>query len=188
MLINYGSCAVSLSHNSIPLYTLTVLTTPTPDYIDLTTPGYTQIQNTITVPMNTQVFCEIGKTGYVIYKDTITVTGTQTEEITLEPGILFTINPTPSDAEVTITIDGYTYSPENNSAYVPIGRAFSYRVAKENYVPKSDTLTLTTATTLNIQLDALTPYDLSNYTYELDENMNALLTSYIGNDPDVTVP
>ena len=188
MLINYGSCVVSLSHNSIPLYTLTFITNPTADSIELTAPGYHQVLNTITVPANTIVTCEAEKVGYVLYRNTITVTETQTETVALEPGVQFTINPTPSDALVTVTIDGYTYPPENNTTYVPIGRPFSYKVSKAGYAPKFDTITVTQATTLNVQLEALTPYDLSDYDYELDEHENALLESYTGSDPDVTVP
>lgn len=157
MLINYGSCVVSLSHNSIPLYTLTFITNPTADSIELTAPGYSQVLNTITVPANTSVTCEAEKAGYVLYKDTIIVTEAQTKTVTLEPGVQFTINPTPSDALVTVTIDDYTYSPENNTTYAPIGRAFTYIVSKEGYETKTDTITITEPTTINVQLEPLLP-------------------------------
>jgi len=188
MLINYGSCVVSLSHNSIPLYTLTFITNPTADYIELTASGYHQVLNTITVPANTVVTCEAEKVGYVLYRNTITVTETQTETVALEPGVQFTINPTPSDALVTVTIDGYTYPPENNTTYVPIGRPFSYRVSKAGYAPKFDTITVSEPTTVNIELEPLTPVNLDGFTYTINDNYDAIITDYTDTNSDVTVP
>lgn len=188
MLINYGSCIIYFNQNTSELCTLVINAVPSTASIELTAPGYQQFNNTITVPANTSVNCSVYDPDYVPYTSDITVTThIQEETITLESGVLCTINPNPSDAKVVFTINGIDY--ENITAcHVPANQSFTYTVSKEGYKPQSVTTTISQATTFNVVLEQLNPYDLSNYTYNLDENYDAVLESYTGNDPDVTVP
>lgn len=188
MLINYGSCIISLQHSTGGMYTLTIVPTPSTAEVSLIATGYIQAGNSIRVPANTQVKYEVYEQGYVISAGVVTVTADQTLNINLETGVLCTINPTPADATVTFIIDGYEYQVEENALEVPINRSFGYRVEKEYYQTQSVTTTISTPTTINVQLNPLTPVDLSDYTYEIDEHEDAILTEYTGNDTDPTVP
>lgn len=191
MIINYGSCIVALQYNTGEMCTLTVYTSPVDADIELMATGYTQVDNMIRVPRGTPVKCEVYAEGYASYGHVILV---QTEEqianITLDPGVLCTINPTPADAKVTFTIDGYRFEGENLQAlYVPINYNFTYTVSKEGYVTQTTSTAISTDTTINVTLDPATPINVEDYEYTLNENTSDLtLTSYIGNDTDVTVP
>lgn len=156
MLINYGSCAVCFSNYTGQLYTLTFETTPEAESIDLIAPGYVQIGNMIRVPANTIVRCTAHAIGYVPYTTEITITEDTKKTLNFEPGVLLTINPTPADANIVFTIDGYDYSESGlKTMEVPIGRPFSYTVSKDEYNTVTDTITITEATTLNVQLTPL---------------------------------
>ena len=191
MIINYGSCIVALQYNTGEMCTLTVYTSPANADIELMATGYTQIDNMIRVPRGTPVRCEVYAEGYASYGHIILVqTEEQTANITLDPGVLCTINPTPADAKVTFTIDGYRFEGENLQAlYVPIDYNFTYTVSKEGYVTQTTSTAISTNTTINVTLDPATPVNVEDYEYILNENTSDLtLTSYIGNDTDITVP
>ena len=191
MIINYGSCIVALQYNTGEMCTLTVYTSPANADIELMATGYTQIDNMIRVPRGTPVRCEVYAEGYASYGHIILVqTEEQTANITLDPGVLCTINPTPADAKVTFTIDGYRFEGENlHALYVPIDYNFTYTVSKEGYVTQTTSTAISTNTTINVTLDPATPVNVEDYEYILNENTSDLtLTSYIGNDTDITVP
>jgi len=191
MIINYGSCIVALQYNTGEMCTLTVYTSPANADIELMATGYTQIDNMIRVPRGTPVRCEVYAEGYASYGHIILVqTEEQTANITLDPGVLCTINPTPADAKVTFTIDGYKFEGENLQAlYVPIDYNFTYTVSKEGYVTQTTSTAISTDTTINVTLDPATPVNVEDYEYTLNENTSDLtLTLYIGNDTDITVP
>jgi hypothetical protein len=185
MIVNYGSCIVSLQKEG-EFYTLVFNVTPYTEEIDLIAEGYRQIGNTIKVPVNTQVRCEAILDGYVPYVGVVTVTQDETLNVTLEQGVKCTINPTPADATVVFTIDGYTH--EINELDVPINRAFTYTVSKENYETKTETITITEPTTINVNLKPFTPLDLNDYSFVMNDNHDVTLVEYTGTDPDVTVP
>lgn len=191
MIINYGSCIVALQYNTGEMCTLTVYTSPADADIELMATGYTQVDNMIRVPRGTPVKCEVYAEGYASYGHVILVqTEEQTANITLDPGVLCTINPTPADAKVIFTIDGYRFEGENLQAlYVPINYNFTYTVSKEGYVTQTTSTAISTDTTINVTLDPATPVNVEDYEYILNENTSDLtLTSYIGNDTDITVP
>lgn len=81
-----------------------------------------------------------------------------------------TIIPTPSDATVTLTAEGYTQS--GNSITVPEGLTVTYSVVKPGYVQKSDSVVVDSDITLNITLDLLEvdPIDESTTVKELEVN------------------
>lgn len=189
MLINYGSCVILLNQTDVVKYTLIVNTVPSDADLDLIAAGYEPVGNTITVRNGTVVRCEAYKTGYVPYVTEVTVTQDETRTIQLETGVLCTINPTPSDASVIFVIDGYEHGDGVTKALeVPIGRQFGYIVSKEGYETFRGTATITEPTTINVQLEPLSPFDLEDYNYEQDEEMNAILTEYIGSNPNPEVP
>lgn len=186
MIINYGSCIVSLQKEG-EFYTLVFNVTPYTEEIDLIAEGYRQIGNTIKVPANTQVRCEAILDGYVPYVGVVTVTQDETLNVTLEQGIKYTVNTTPADATVTFLIGGYTH--EINELDVPINRPFSYSVTKTNYYPyQSGDITVSEPTTVSINLEELPLADLTGYTYHMDADKNAILDNYEGDDTEVIVP
>lgn len=185
MIVNYGSCIVSLQKET-GLYLLVFEVTPHTDDIYLVTDGYKPIGNTIKVAKNTPVRCEAFLDGYVPYTNTIVVTDNETISATLEPGVKYTINPTPADAKVTFLIDGYEY--ENNELYVPINHPFTYTVSKENYDTITETVTITEPTTIDVNLRLFTPIDLSDYSFNIDDKHNVILTEYIGNESNIIAP
>lgn len=144
MIINYGSCIVALQYNTGEMCTLTVYTSPANANIELTATGYTQIDNMIRVARGTPVKCEVYAEGYASYGRVITVqTEKQTANITLDPGVLCTINPTPADAKVTFIIDGYTFEGDGlKELYVPINRNFTYTVSKQGYQTITETISI----------------------------------------------
>lgn len=111
----------------------------------------------------------------------------------LEPNtIRLTINPTPSDATVTITVDGYNqYNFTQVENYIDVihGTTVSYTVSKPGYATENGELTLLENNILNIALEERYKYeaDLSDYIYtNIDKNV--VLTQYIGNDVNVIMP
>lgn len=81
-----------------------------------------------------------------------------------------TIIPTPSDATVTLTAEGYTQS--GNSITVPEGLTVTYSVVRLGYVQKSDSVVVDSDITLNITLDSeeVDPIDESTTVKELEVN------------------
>lgn len=69
----------------------------------------------------------------------------------LGPSVTYTINPTPADANVVLTADGYTQ--EGNSISVLIGTEISYEVSKEGYITQSaDNVVVSNNTVVDITL------------------------------------
>lgn len=188
MIFNYGSCIVYLCQSGVEFYTLTIEPIPSTATVELIASGYSQIGNTIRVRGNTPVTCIVSEDGYVPQKTTIIVTQTETRTITLEQGVLFTVNATPADSTITFTIDNTDFTGEN-AIYVPINRAFTYKVEKENYKTyTSPATTVSTATTVSVTLQPLTPVNLDDYNYTINSNQDAVLTEYTGSGTDITVP
>lgn len=84
----------------------------------------------------------------------------------LEPNtVRLTINPTPADATVTLTVDGYNqfnFTQVGNYIDVISGTTVSYTVSKESYDSKSGTILVNETTTQTISLDEIT------YTYTIN--------------------
>lgn len=128
--------------------TLTIVPTPSDATVTLTSSGYTQSGNSITVRTGTNVNYTVSKSGYVTQNGTVIVTGDQSLSITLASFCTLTINPTPSNATVTLTASGYTQS--GNSITVPSGTNVSYSVAKSNCITTTGSETVTSTHTTNI--------------------------------------
>lgn len=100
--------------------------------------------------------------------------------------LTFTINPTPDTATVKLYASGH--KQEGNSISVPSGTSVKYVVANLGYESESDTIIVTSNTTLPIVLEEKNyPVDVSDYNYtNVDKHLK--LTKYIGSSPDVVVP
>ena len=193
MIINYGSCIVALQYNTGEMCTLTVHTSPANANIELTATGYIQIGNMIRVVRGTPVKCEVYAEGYASYGHVITVqTEEQTANITLDPGVLCTINPTPADAKVTFIIDGYTFEGDGlKELYVPINRNFTYTVSKQGYQTITETISISENSIIPVTLKELAEkpqLNVEDYEYTSDNNDNIILTKYIGTNVDVIAP
>ena len=131
--------------------TLTINPTPSDAVVTLTADGYTQVGNSIIVEKGTNVQVKVEKNGYVTSTTNIEVTSDTTKNISLVKFIMITINPTPSDAVVTLTANGYTQV--GNSIEVAPGARVHYVVEKENYVTVSRDISTLNDVTLDVVLE-----------------------------------
>lgn len=137
-----------------PYYTFTVVPTPSDAVVNFTVSGYTPVGNSITVPAGTFVTYSVSKQWYISQTATVKVTSNTTVDIELDrPNYTLTINPTPSDAALTITADGYT--SVGNSITVPAGTLVTYTLEKDKYTPITATVQVAEDTTLTPQLQYL---------------------------------
>lgn len=112
--------------------TLNIVPTPSDATVILTAPGYSQFNNSITVPYGTTVSYEVSKEGYVSQSNTINVVSDTTLPISLtETQCIITVNPDPTDATVILTAQGYTQI--GNTITVNYGTPVSVDVSKDNY-------------------------------------------------------
>ena len=123
------------------MYTFTIVPTPSDAIVTIVASGYTQQGNSITVPAGTSVRYSVGKTGYSSKTDTLIINSTYSLPVTLNTIPILTINPTPSDATVTLTASGYTQ--QGNKIQAPQGTVISWSVTKSGYIPQSGTYTMT---------------------------------------------
>ena len=177
---------VTLESNMV---TLTINPTPSDAVVTLTANGYTQNGNSITVERGTSVKYIIEKEGYGTTTNTIVVGDTSTMDILLIPYHTLTINPTPSDAVVTLTANGYTQN--GNSITVLSGTNVSINITKNNYQTHNSSVIVTKDELLNIDLierdekifkiitpqeNAIIEFEVVNtdgiYSYNGEETMN----------------
>ena len=151
-VIKDESISVSLTKNK---YTITVNPTPSDAIVSLTSTGFAQSGNSITVDALSTVNYTVSKTGYYTKNGTITADATKTENVGLDEVLYkLTINPTPSTATVKLTAAGYTQS--GNSISAPKGTSVAYTVSASGYQTKTGTTTIGSAdSSLNVQLTAL---------------------------------
>lgn len=136
------------------LYTYTINPTPNDATVTLSATGYSQVGNSISVPYNTLVDWSVSKANYTTQSGTKTVTETTSDSITLNlMPCTFTISPTPNDATVVLTAQGYTQT--GNSIIVLYGTSVDYTVSKTGYVTQSNSVTVTSDTTLPIALSEI---------------------------------
>ena len=128
---------------------VTITINATPSNATITMNG--TVQSSITVPQDTQVTYKVECDGYQTVERTITATVSQTINVTLElDTVTITINPTPSDA--TVTINGTV----QNSITVTRGTSVTYKVEKDGYNTVENTITATATQTINVVLEATT--------------------------------
>lgn len=170
--------------------------TPSQDtsiYVD----GTLVVNNTIDLLASTSHTYTIINPNYPIYYGTVMVgaegtTTTVTKDITSISGHNITINTNVENCTVTFNYNGSTKSAttltstsyESDDIYTESSTTVGYTVEKEGYITKSGTVTFNNSdVSINVELKS-NDLDLSNYTYTLDENNNAILTGYTG--PEVT--
>jgi hypothetical protein len=132
---------------------------------DVTSTWYSQSTGKVTIPVNSEIKSNItisvsatavssGNTG------STGSTGTSTM-------YTFTINPTPTNATVTLTASSYTQS--GNSITVPSNTSVAWKVSASGYTEQSGTHKVTKDENMNIALSAIQQgdiFDLSTISYE----------------------
>lgn len=130
--------------------TLEIVPYPSDATVVLTATGYTQVDNSITVKYGTSVSYTVSKSGYNTSSGSMIVTNDRTLPVVLSDERVFTINPTPSNATVVLSADGYTQV--GNSIVVSPGTVVSYSVSKTGYITQSDTVTVNSNQTIQVSL------------------------------------
>ena len=127
--------------------------TPSDATVTLTANGYTQVGNGICVPSGTGVTYSVAKTNYDTVTDTITITQDRALPITLNESLYsFTISPTPSDATVVLTAQGY--SQQGNTIRVRANTTVNWTVARAGWASQYGTEVITADRTLPVRLDS----------------------------------
>lgn len=138
---------------SLNSVTITVIPTPDDAIVTLTATGYTQDNNSITVPINTQVTYQISRIGYQS-STPVTITATEDQTILANPLVpidyTLTINPHPADATVTLTAVGYTQV--GNHITVPYGTTVFYQASKLAYNTTRGLITVNDNISLDVNL------------------------------------
>ena len=118
---------------SLTQYDVTIVPTPSDAIVTLTADGFDPVDNTIRVDYGTTVSYLVEKQGYESRSGSIpSVTENITLPINLSSNLVtLEIIPTPADATVTLTAQGYTSS--GNSIEVIVGTTVSYTVSKTGY-------------------------------------------------------
>lgn len=159
--------------------------------------GTLVVNNTIELGANSEHTYTIINPNYPIYYGTVMVgaegtTTTVTKDITSVSGHNITINTNVSDCTVTFNYNGLTKSAttvtstsyESDDLYSESSITVGYTVSKEGYITKTGTIAFNNSdVSINVELKS-SDLDLTNYTYTLDANNNAILTGYTG--PEVT--
>lgn len=113
--------------------------------------------NSITVKSGTNISYTINKDNYFMKTVTNrTVNQTETITETLSQKYTFTINPTPSDATITLSSNDPDSIIQGNSIIVHYGSYVDYTVSKTHYITQTGTQVITTNTTKAITLALLT--------------------------------
>lgn len=169
----------------VTVATYTIIPDPADANVTLTASGYSQIGNSITVPVNTEVAWTVSKNGYGSRSGTKTVTQTETEYVELSYNLLtYTIEPTPSDATVTLTAYGYTQV--GNSIDVEGGTTVEWTVSKTKYISQSGSEIVTTDTTQYVELIELVTVTISPTPVSATVTLTASGYTQVGNT--ITVP
>jgi len=159
-------------------YLFTVI--PDPSNATVTFNTGTIVGNSTLVPTGTTVTYTVSAPGYVTQTNSALITADRTIEVSLElQSCTLTINPTPSDATVTFSIDfgqvsqavtqiidGFTnFSSSNyydinnlvsgNSITVPYGTPVTYSVSKTGFPTVTNTVTVTETRTINVALGSI---------------------------------
>ena len=132
------------------LYTYIIHPTPADATVTLTADGYTQLDNSISVPRGTTVTWSVSANNYVSQSGTKVVNDNCADNITLKALVEFTVTPTPNDATVTLIATGY--SQVGNSIKVPYGTTVMWMVEKTGYTTRSGSKIMTEDTEAQIIL------------------------------------
>ena len=164
--------------------TLTVFASPANATIVLEAIGYEQQGDSITVPYGTTVNYTVSCEGYVTVSDSIELLEDSDLTIILEQIATYTltINPTPVDAEVVLTAQGY--EQQGNSITVQEGTEVRYTVSKKGYKPVSRLINVFENTTLEVELEEI-PVDEHIHIQLLRGTTNKN-EAYIGREGELT--
>ena len=152
--------------------TITLITNAPNPTIVLSSPGYTQDGNSITVPFGTRVDYIVSAPGYVTRQSTIFADTDKTYEILLTEdsnAATITIAPTPTSTDVTITCEGYgsVSGKGTQSLTVPKGSPVTYKVTYG-----SQTLEVKSTKPFYVASDVLIEYDMTKQHVEVDVQYN----------------
>lgn len=113
--------------------------------VTLTATGYTQVNNSITVPVGTKLSCSVTKQGYLSWASTFAVTGQHSipVELTDEAAGTLTITKMPSDADLVLVATGF--AQVGNTITVPLGTAVTYRISHPNMQADAGTIVVNSA-------------------------------------------
>lgn len=131
------------------MVTLTVNATPSGATVALTSEGYEQSGNTITIQQGKPVRCVVSATGYDDYSFSMILMENTTINVPLA-GYRLTVDPTPTEATVQLSASGFAQS--GNLILVSSGTTTGYEVSASGYFPESGTVTVTANTTLPVTL------------------------------------
>ena len=129
-------------------YNLTI--NPTPSEAVVTIDGVAT--NSISVREGRTVNYSVSLDGYVTKSGSIRVLNDNSVDVALDREMMtVTINPTPSNATVVLTADGYTQS--GNSITAHKYSTINWSVSASHYISKSGSLTLTEGATVDVALE-----------------------------------
>lgn len=153
----------------------TIVSVPGNCLITLTADGYQQVDNYIEVPSGTEVSWKVEKYGYEPKQGTKIITENTMDNIELALQVTFIITPTPSNALVQLTADGYIQ--ENNGITVKSGTLVNWRVTAIGYQEKSGSRVITEDLTQSIILDEIVTFTIVPTPSDATITLNA--TNYI---------
>lgn len=166
------------------LYTYIIHPTPADATVTMTADGYTQLDNSISVPIGTTVEWSVSATNYITKSGTKIVNDNCADNISLKALVEFTITPTPLDATVTLIATGYTQV--GNSIKVPYGTTVMWMVEKEGYSTRSGSKIMTEDTEAQIILDEMFIFTI--VPTPSDAIVNITSPGYIQHNNSITVP
>lgn len=140
------------------LYTYIIHPTPADATVTLTASGYTQLDNSISVPRGTTVEWSVSAHNYVAQSGTKVVKNNCADNIALKELLEFTVTPTQNDVTVTLIATGYTQT--GNSIRVPYGTRIMWMAEKEGYVSVSDSVLLTHSDEIQVTLTKLLSFEV----------------------------
>ena len=170
------------------LFTLTIAPTPNDASVTLESAGYIQQGKSISVPYNTPVVYTVSKQYYETVTNTIYVTNNYTLPVELQRNLwVLTINPTPNDATVLLTANGY--QPSYDSIAVSAGTTVNYTVNKtSDWETKFGNVVVNEDMVKDVEIYQEKSMNITDYDCEVDGNKYLTLTKYTGSGTNVVIP
>jgi len=168
-------------------YRLTINATPANSTITLTAEGAQQVDNYIDTNYGDTIQWSVECEDYVTQSGSYVITEDTTWNIVLAVQTYrFTIQPTPVNATVTLTVNGTTYT--QNYIDVEKNTTIQWSVTKPGYDPESGTQFIAKAdVTLPVHLTGNTYVDVEDYTY-IETPSGVTITKYIGSGTVLEAP
>lgn len=125
--------------------------------VSLTAEGYSQVGNSITVPVGTVVSWKVSCSGYESREGTVFPVGNTTLPVNLTALTMYTVTvrPFPLDSAVTLAGEGgYEQTEGTNSITVPEGTRVTYVVSKSSLDPFNGSLVVSENKEIDVVLNA----------------------------------